>query len=316
MNMAIRPPAASQIEIEPGAGAKFPEEPFACRHRLAGHPLLSLAALADLAGRLDCDRVEYNSGRLRPDQRPDAVPGIDLAPAEVVRQIETAGAWMVLKNVETVPEYRALIESYLADAAAAVGLKDPAAGGMRDFQGFIFVSSADTVTPFHLDYEENFFVHIHGEKFMHIFDNRDRALVSEAALETYPGKHRNLPYREEFEARARVFAMQPGEGLFLPYTWPHWVSTGRDYSISMAITWKSKRDLALNSLYFVNAVMRKMGMPQPAPGRHPVYDRFKVAGYRSARAVIEPLRRSAGMRLALRRLFFGRKANYFYKAKA
>ena len=89
----------SLIDIDAAAASAFPEEPFRFTHHLAGHPLLSLEALAKLATSLDRDRLEYNSGKLQPDQRPDAVPGIDLAPDEVVRRIETCGAWMVPRDV-------------------------------------------------------------------------------------------------------------------------------------------------------------------------------------------------------------------------
>lgn len=302
----------SLIDIDRKSAAVFPGEPFVIRHRLAGHPLLTLDALATLATRLDRDRLEYNSGRLKPNQKPDEVPGIDLAPEEVVRQIETAGAWMVLKNVETVPEYGALIRSALADAAASLGAASPDAIGMSDFQGFIFVTSANGVTPFHIDYEENFFVHLRGEKFMHVFDNRDRTLVSEENLETYPGKHRNLSYDESFEKRATVYRFEPGDGLFLPYTWPHWVRTGSEWTISMAITWKSPADIRMNRLYFVNALLRKLGMSQPAPGRFPLLDGAKVAAFSAARSVVEPFRRSEANRRRLRALVGGKAANYYY----
>ena len=207
--------AMSLIDIERAAAGTFPSEPFRLRHHLAGHPLLTLDALAELATRLDRDRLEYNSGKLQPNQKPDEVPGIDLAPDAVVRQIETCGAWMVLKNVETIPEYAALIRSALVDAAGALG-GAPGKVGMTDFQGFIFVSSAKGVTPFHIDYEENFFVHIHGEKFMHVFDNRDRTLVSEADLETFPGKHRNHRYEEASRRRPPSTRSRPATACSCP----------------------------------------------------------------------------------------------------
>lgn len=262
--------AKQLLSFERAAAAAFPQAPFRTRHGLADHPLLSLPALADLAAGLDRDRLEYNSGRLQPNQKPDETPGVDLAPAEVIRQIETAGAWMVLKRVETVPAYRALIEACLADAAAALGGAAPADLGMTDFQGFIFVSSANAVTPFHLDYEQNFFVHIRGEKFMHVFDNRDRSLVAESALETYPGKHRNHFYAGDFESKAEIYRFLPGDGMFLPYTWPHWVRNGDQWTISMAITWKTPLNLRWNKLYLVNALMRRIGLPQSPPGVRPV----------------------------------------------
>lgn len=290
----------------------FPDLPFRTRHRLAEHPLLSLQSLAKLAAELDRDRLEYNSGNLRPNQRPDETPGVDLEPAEVIRQIETAGAWMVLKRVETVPAYRALIEACLADAAAGLGVDGPAALGMTDFQGFIFVSSANAITPFHIDYEQNFFVHLRGEKFMHVFDNRDRSLVGDADLETFPGKHRNLFYAERFESKAEVYRFLPGDGMFLPYTWPHWVRNGNQWTISMAITWKTPANLRANKLYFVNAILRRAGLAQSAPGRRPAWDAVKVGAHDAVRAMLEPLRRNEAGRKGLRQLVFGRRANYFY----
>ncbi|MCX5514304.1 transcriptional regulator [Kaistia algarum] len=290
-------------------GAHFPLEPFTFRHDLAENAVLQLEALAALATQLPRDRIEFNSGRLQPNQRPDETPGVDLEPEEIVRRIETAGAWLVLKNVETIPAYRALIDRVLAEAAEAAGIEP---GAMAEPMGFIFVSSANSVTPFHIDYEENFFVHLHGQKFMHVFDNRDRSIIDEEGLETYPGKHRNHAYRDDFEAKGRVFTFGPGDGLFLPYTWPHWVRTGGDWSISMAITWKSPSDRRRNKLYFANAVLRKMGWSQSAPGRRPGLDTAKAAAYDLARLPLEPLRRSEAMRRRLRALLFGSKANYFY----
>ncbi|MEM1046237.1 MAG: cupin-like domain-containing protein [Pseudomonadota bacterium] len=290
----------------------FPTEPTPFRHALADHPLLQLDALADLARRLDGDRVEYNSGRLEPGQNPDTIASVDLEPADVVRQIETCGAWMVLKSVEVVPDYREILNTCLSDAARACGHATTDDAGFYDIQGFIFVASANSVTPFHVDYEENLFVHLKGPKAMHVFDNRGRSFVSEEYLETYPGKHRNLAYDAAFEQNARIFDFEPGDGLYVPYTWPHWVRTGDDVAVSMAITWKTRPVLRNNTLMFANAVLRRMKLPQPAPGRFPLFDGLKIAAFGAARAVIEPLRRSERSRRLLRGLLFGRKANYYY----
>jgi hypothetical protein len=62
-------------------------------------------------------------------------------------------------------------------------------------------------------------------------------------------------------------------------------------------------------------MMRKWGMPQPVPGHHPWLDGVKIAAYSTARAIINPLRRSEGMRRWLRARFFGDKANYYYRER-
>ena len=89
---------------------EFPLKPFGIRHMLAGHPLLSLPRIAQLAAELPRDRIEFNSGAVAVNQDPDKVTTVDLDPVEIVEQIETAGAWMVLKRVESDPAYREIIE--------------------------------------------------------------------------------------------------------------------------------------------------------------------------------------------------------------
>jgi len=213
----------------------FPSKPFAIRHKLAGHPLLTLPRIAQLAAELPRDGIEYNSGQVAISQDPDAIPSVDLDPVEIVNRIETAGAWMVLKRVENSPEYRELLEATLLSVARARGFNSLLDAGFEQVEGFLFVSSPNSTTPFHLDSEDNFFVHIHGEKFFTIFDNTDRAIVPDDEIERSMTKHRNLKYDESFAARGREFHLFAGEGCYVPYQWPHWVRTANSFSISMAM---------------------------------------------------------------------------------
>src|SRR5437868_193827 len=126
----------------------FPLKPFAIRHKLAGHPLLTLQRIAQLASELPRDLIEYNSGKVAISQDPDAIAAVDLDPVEVVRRIETAGAWMVLKRVENSPEYRRLLEDTLLSVARARGFDSLADAGFEQLEGFLFVSSPNSTTPF------------------------------------------------------------------------------------------------------------------------------------------------------------------------
>jgi hypothetical protein len=244
----------------------FPLKPFAIRHRLAGHPLLTLPRIAQLAAELPRDLIEYNSGKVAISQDPDAIPTVDLDPVEGGKRIETAGAWMVLKRVENAPEYRRLIEDALLSVARARGLDSLSDAGFEQIEGFLFVSSPNSTTPFHLDSEDNFFVQIHGEKFFTIYDNTDRRLVSDDEIERSMTKHRNLRYDESFAPRGIEFHMFGGDGCFVPYQWPHWVRTAGSHSISMAITWKTREVRRANDLHFLNSMLRGLGWPQKPPG--------------------------------------------------
>ena len=291
----------------------FPSKPFAIRHKLAGHPLLTLPRIAQLAAELPRDLIEYNSGKVAISQDPDAIPSVDLDPVEIVERIETAGAWMVLKRVENSPEYKKLLEDTLLSVARARGFNSLADAGFEQLEGFLFVSSPNSITPFHLDSEDNFFVHIHGEKFFTIYDNTDRAVVDDDEIERSMTKHRNLKFDQRFAPRATEFHLFAGDGCYVPYQWPHWVRTADSYSISMAITWKTREVRRLNDLRFFNSMLRGIGLKQQAPGKQPMLDAAKLAFYRSVTSVIRPLRSSMAMRRMLRRIALGKRANYYLK---
>jgi len=291
------------------AREKFLEAPFALKHGLADHPLFTLERLIELAQSMPRDRIEYNSGKVMPGQRPEDIPSIDMPPAEVIKRIEEANAWMVIKGVELDPDYAAILKNFVDAAQAAAGKK---ADDYSDLQGYIFVSSGSSTTPFHVDAEENILIQIRGDKFVHIFENGDRSLVSEEAMEISPSKHRNQHYEPSYEARAQVFAMKEGDAVHLPYLWPHWVHTGGRYSVSMAMTWKTPEVKRLNKIRLMNGTLRHFGLAQKPPGASPAMDCIKVITHDTMRVVIDPLRKSEGIRRLLRGLIYGKKANYYY----
>lgn len=291
----------------------FPLRPFAIRHMLSEHPLLTLPRIAQLAAELPRDRIEYNSGDAAVSQNPDTVKSVDLDPVEVVRQIESAGAWMVLKRIDLSEPYRELLEACLLSVARTRGFKTLEEADFQQIEGFLFVSSPNSTTPFHLDSEDNFFVQIHGEKFFRIYDNQDRALVRDDEIERSLTKHRNLKYDEAFKSRGTEFHLFGGDGCYVPYEWPHWVRTAGEYSISMAITWRSKPVHRAVDLHVFNSMLRGIGIPQAAPGARPAWDSVKLAAYRSILAVVQPLRSSLTLRRMLRRIALGKNANYYLK---
>lgn len=289
--------------------AKFHKAPFQLEHELAAHPLFKLPRLIELAKSMPRDAIEYASGKVGIDQRPEDIPRIDLPAEEVIRTIEECNAWMVIKGVEADPDYRALLHTFLADVSSAAG---PDVEPFSDLKAFLFVSSAGSTTPFHVDAEENILVQIKGDKFVHIFDNQDRSLVSEEAMEISPSKHRNQHYEGGFEDRAEVFSLKAGDAVHIPYLWPHWVRTGDEYTISIAMTWKTPTVLRMNKIRLMNGTLRHFKLPQNAPGVTPWADGAKVFAHDLMRAVIDPIRKSEGARRMLRGLIYGKKANYYY----
>src|SRR4051812_8518179 len=84
----------------------FDRRPFLIRHHLTDHPLFALPRLLELARSLPEANVEYNAGQLPVNCDPKLTPRNGLSIEETVRRISECKSWMVLKYVETDPEYR------------------------------------------------------------------------------------------------------------------------------------------------------------------------------------------------------------------
>ena len=73
--------------------------------------------------------------------------------------------------------------------------------------------------------------------------------------------------------------------------------------------------MAKNDVVVVNSLLRRIGFPQRAPGHNRAADAVKLALFRSAKAVADPLRKSAAIRAIIRKIVLGKNANYFMKTK-
>jgi hypothetical protein len=250
------------------------------RHHLCDHPLFELPRLLHLAHTLPEDRVEYNSGELAVGVDPALTPRTGLSIEETVRRIEECKSWMVLKNVERDPEYGALLRRCLDEVEA---LGHPDARQIDHREAFIFLSSPGSVTPYHIDPEWNFLLQVRGKKFMHVFDP---AVLGEQELERfYSGAHRNLVYKDEYAAKMEPFELDPGEGVHVPVTAPHWVKNGPEVSVSFSITFQTRLSERRGIIYRVNHALRQRGWSPPPVGASPWRDAAKHVGYRLARRV-------------------------------
>ncbi|MFQ3592322.1 MAG: transcription factor [Gemmataceae bacterium] len=259
----------------------FGLRPFALRHQLSDHPLFAVERLLRLAQTLPEHRVEYNAGELPVGLDPKHTPRNGLTISETIQRIEECKSWMVLKNVERDPEYANLLHACLKEVADS---GHPATQKMSHREAFVFLSSPGSITPFHIDPEQNFLLQIRGQKFITVFDAQDRTVLPEAELQRfYNDGHRNLTFCEEWQSRGQTFELLPGQGVHVPVTAPHWVRNGPTVSISFSITFQNVDSETRAILHRVNGQLRRRGWnPRPA-GCSPWLDRLKVLGYRVVR---------------------------------
>lgn len=259
----------------------YPGEAGLLRHCLPDHPLLSLEALAMMGERLPASQVEYNPGDVPIGLRPEDVPSNGLSIGETIRTIDINRSWAVLKNIETVPEYRALLMDLLGELEPVVA---PRTGKMLTPQGFLFISSPGSITPFHFDPEHNILLQLRGSKVMNVWAAGDERYAHRIEHERYhTGGHRNLPWAEEYLGDARQVPLGPGDAVLMPVMAPHFVVNGDAPSISLSITWRSEWSYRESEAHAANAVLRRMGFDPAMPPRWPKHARVKTTAWRAAR---------------------------------
>lgn len=271
--MAERPAPYEDLSafLDPGA----PHRPFGLRHRLVGHPLLTVDALLELCRRLPPAQVEWNAGDMPATTNRNDVPMNGLSAEETVRRIAECRSWMALKNVEADPAYRALVDDLLDAVAVATRRTLP---GLCRRQGFIFLSSPGAVTPLHADPEHNILHQVAGTKVVRMWDPRNPEYIRDEEMEAFfagAGDYRGFaprpPARVEFETELR-----PGDALHFPYMAPHWVQNGPEVSISLSTTWQSRYARRKVSVHCFNARLRRRGLRPRAFGERPWADGLKA----------------------------------------
>ncbi|BDI60629.1 transcriptional regulator [Qipengyuania nanhaisediminis] len=258
----------------------YPEIPHRLEHRLGHHPLLERGALAELATSLPDTSVEYNRG--------DLPIGVDGKPeptgrsiGATIRDIDGANSWAVLKNIEQVPAYRALLDALTGELAEPIRA---ATGDILTPQGFVFISSPLAVTPYHFDPEHNILLQVEGTKVMTQFPAGDPRFAPDAVHESYHcGGPRELAWDDGFMDSAREYALTPGEAVYVPVMAPHFVRNGPASSISLSITWRSAWSYRESEARAFNRMLRNFGLAPRAPRRWPATNRVKSLAFRALR---------------------------------
>ena len=236
------------------------------RHQLAEHPLLSTESLAKLALRSDPDHVRFHDGERRIETDMSAMLRTDhtrLRLRKAIDNLHRADAFVQIINVRHDPAYRALVDEVLDQLLPHLPPRDRA---LLNRDAAAFLASPGSVTPFHLDHEQNLLCHVRGTKTFYVWDHRDRSVVTERALEQFyhEGTLRDTPYRPEIQPKAHAFELMPGDCIFMPMGSPHAAATGKEITVTFSILFNTRTSFDMVETYRANRVMRRLGL-SPAP---------------------------------------------------
>lgn len=203
----------------------YPLHPARLSHGLRGHPLFDCDALDRAAHRLGAARVEsHHTGGpgdpLRGEQ-PDRGPD--------------APKWSMLRFVDQLPEYRALLGAIVDELAPAMAASS---GAPHDVRGFVFISTPGTVTPLHFDPEHNILLHLSGRKRFYLLPAGTPWLPEVAHQRLHRDGANMLEWQERWRGDATCFDLSPGDALFVPYKRPHWIEVDDEPAVSLSVTWQ------------------------------------------------------------------------------
>lgn len=257
----------------------------AIRHDFHRHPLLQMPELAKLAKVLtatrQCRFIPAGATQATPFEHGDSDPGGRMID-EVFARMEEPGSWVALYNVESHPPYRALLEEITSSVRPLVERQE---ARMFDVGGFIFISAPPSVTPFHIDRENNFWLQIRGRKVMNVWDPTDSHVVSDIDRETFivNASLDNVRLKDGYRERSHEFDVGPGDGVYFPSTSPHmtrcdagWARPGDGISISIGVVFYTEATKRVARLHVLNRFLRRLGLRPAAPGVRPWADALKT----------------------------------------
>lgn len=294
---AVPAPAASAFRVQPQDGLVFSaRQSIRLRHNFHRHPLMQLDALRALAHELQpvggCRFIEPGTGEasefLHHDRSPDGRP-IDA----VFDRIEEPGSWIALYNVERVPRYGRFLDDVVATMRAQVEREQ---GPIFLVTGFIFISAPPSVTPFHIDRENNFWLQIRGRKALTVWPAGDPAIVPHAVADDFIvfGDLTGVRLDDARRARGDQQVHAAGDGLYFPSTTPHmtmtraeWAAEGDPVSISIGITFYTQATRRHARVHQLNRVLRRLGLNPTPPGQSDLLDHLKAPLGRVVRRLLE-----------------------------
>jgi len=255
-------------------------------HNFHEHPLFQVPELVKLGMELSkLDQCRFMSpdrtvaSALAHDSRHPDGRSIE----EFFQRMEEPGSSVSFYNIEVIPRYQALLMSVVNSMRALVEREQP---DIFRVNGFVFFSAPPSVTPFHIDRENNFWLQLHGRKTLNVWDHRDRTLVPADAVEDFivTQSLKKVRFDEAFLPRGLEFNAQPGDAIYFPSTSPHMTRSkvdgtgpGDRLSISIGVTFYTAATREVARIHQVNRLMRKCGLSPSYPGESPTADAVKSA---------------------------------------
>jgi len=240
---------------------------FMFEHNLREHPLFQIASLVELARRQG-DRPDFaywSNGSVEVRDRWEKGADKRSPLLATIAGIAANDSLVMLKHAEHDVIFGPVLNDLLSRMVELSG--DQMRQDVIVGRATILIASPHRVTTYHMDADTNFLFQIAGDKSFSVFDQTDRALVTEDELERYhAGDANGAVFKPDRQSAAKTHDLRAGFGIHIPSTAPHWAQNGNDVSVALSLNYDLRSVQRRARIHALNHRLRRFGIDPVPPG--------------------------------------------------
>jgi len=257
---------------------------FIIHHRLHETGLFSEDALVRMLDSYPRAKLQVFTMGADPEDRSEWQP-VDTTGAsgrEILEAVRVGRLWVKLMRVDQNVAAVGEVMTRTYDELQRL----PGFPQMLWLRPLLLISSPGALVYYHADPQPTMLWQLSGSKRVWIYPANDRELLAPSLLEQiYAGEvDEEAPYSRDFDQRAAVYDLVPGELLCWPLNAPHRVVNHDSVNVSLSVPYGTHGSEKRAQLYFANLMLRrKLGVGSPSTseaGGVAIAKRFMFRGMR------------------------------------
>jgi hypothetical protein len=240
-----------------GQPLKLGPIPVVAKHRLHELDLFSDSALIDLLNSHPRDQLQAFTMGTDCENRQEWQP-VDTAGAtgsDLFSAVANGHLWFnVLRVQQAHPTFRELLRQLFSEFVQL----NP---GLQCFNqnATLIISSPQALVYYHADAQPNLLWHIRGSKRVWVYPAGDVELIEQELMEDIFASYMDeeVPYKAEFDAKAEVFDLHPGDVITWPQNSPHRVTNLGGLNVSLSAVYETAQSSHRKLIYCANRLFRR-----------------------------------------------------------
>jgi hypothetical protein len=240
----------------------FGQRPLVAPHRLHESPLFSDEALISVLDSHPSHQLQAITMGKDACNIHEWQP-VDVAGAsgkEMLSAIARGRLWFHLFRIQDVhPEYKQLLDQLFTELGARLpGFK------AVNRSATLIISSPAALVYYHADPQFNFLWHIRGSKRVWSYPAGDRELIDQELMEDIFASYADeeVPFKPEFDRKAKVFDLNAGGVIWWPLNSPHRVTNLAGLNVSLSTVYETEESYRRKLVYNANRFFRRSyGIP-------------------------------------------------------